>query len=96
MGQQPLVGRRIAGVRPMTKTEMQHFGWDGWAPGIVVELDDGTKLYPSRDPEGNGPGALIGSSAISRLSGPASRSSRASGSISRRCRAARSSGTCSR
>jgi hypothetical protein len=27
--------------------------------GIVLELDDGTSIFPSRDDEGNGPGALF-------------------------------------
>lgn len=58
------IGRRIADVRPMTADEMQVEGWDSTGRfhtvGMVVVLDDGTKLYPSRDEEGNGPGVFFG------------------------------------
>ncbi len=39
---------------------------NGWHTGSihanppVFELDDGTLIYPSADPEGNGPGAIFG------------------------------------
>jgi len=45
-------------MRNMTKAELKREGWDGKC--ICLELDDGTILYPSRDEEGNGPGALFG------------------------------------
>lgn len=55
-------GRTIAKVRPMTKDELDANGWDDrWDGVVVLELDDGTRLFPSRDPEGNGPGAMFGS-----------------------------------
>lgn len=58
-----LVGRRIVDMRPMTRAEAAAEGWDlgrlHGAPTVLV-LDDGTLVYPSRDPEGNGPGALFG------------------------------------
>lgn len=59
-------GLTIVEVRPMTYTEASHEGWgidniNGAPPGIV--LSDGSKLYPARDPEGNGPGAMFGVSA---------------------------------
>jgi hypothetical protein len=57
-----LVGRTIHEVRLMTVTELAAECWDassGDCP-VVLVLDDGTKLYASRDPEGNGPGALFG------------------------------------
>lgn len=58
-----LVGRTIECVRPMAEQELRHMYWpshprDGAPP--VIELDDGTVLFPSMDPEGNGPGALFG------------------------------------
>jgi hypothetical protein len=60
-----LEGRRIVKVRPMSRDEAAREGWlfgrHGAAP--VLELDDGTVLYPSRDDEGNGPGALFGRTA---------------------------------
>lgn len=55
-----LVGRTITEVRPMTPAELRKEYWSG--PGTVLVLDDGTKLYPSCDEEGNDPGALFGSS----------------------------------
>jgi len=51
-------GRKIVKVRLQTETEMDSEGWN--KPSPVLELDDGTLLYPSRDYEGNGPGALFG------------------------------------
>ncbi|HRZ18686.1 MAG TPA: hypothetical protein P5136_01400 [Methanofastidiosum sp.] len=50
----------IKEIRPMTKEEMDAEGWYGDRPPSVIELADGTKLYPSRDSEGNGPGCLFG------------------------------------
>lgn len=48
----------------MTRREMEGEDWGGepaWEPqATVLVLDDGTKLYASRDSEGNGPGALFG------------------------------------
>ena len=57
-----LVGRTIREVRLMTPDELAAEAWDA-GPGdcpVALVLDDGTKLYASRDPEGNGPGALFG------------------------------------
>jgi len=52
-----LGGRRIVSVRWLSKGEVDGLGWDQKA--IVIQLDDGTILYPSRDDEGNGAGALF-------------------------------------
>lgn len=57
-----LVGRKIVAVRELTKKEMKREFWDEDSCTALV-LDDGTLLYPSRDPEGNGAGALFGRSA---------------------------------
>lgn len=56
-----LVGRSITKVRPLTKKEIKMIGWEGmdWNPAVCFELDDGTKLYPSADPELNSPGYLL-------------------------------------
>ena len=54
----PLIGRKIKEVRPMTKKELSAEGW--FAECIVIVLDDGTRIYPSADGEGNGPGKLFG------------------------------------
>ena len=57
-----LVGRTIREVRRMTRTELNAEGWDAGPDDcpVALVLDDGTKLFPSCDPEGNGPGALFG------------------------------------
>lgn len=58
-----LEGRTIVGVRPMTEQELMVEAWDLLAhqlPPPVIELDDGTIIYPSRDDAGNGPGCLFG------------------------------------
>jgi len=52
-----LVGRKIILTRYLTNEEIIDLGWDQKA--IVIFLDDGTYLFPSRDDEGNGPGALF-------------------------------------
>jgi hypothetical protein len=43
----------------MTTSEMNREGWYGYPPP-VIELSNGTLLYPSQDDEGNSPGALFG------------------------------------
>lgn len=60
--QSKVIGRTIKTVRSMTKKELDAEGWEVGRHGkpSVIVLDDGTKLYASRDPEGNGPGALFG------------------------------------
>ena len=58
-----IVGKKIVDVRPMTKAELSAEGWDdsyGGGMPVAVVLSDGSTLYPSQDPEGNGPGALFG------------------------------------
>jgi hypothetical protein len=58
-----LIGRTIREVRPMTEAEQSAEDWEyvsSWELPVVLVLDDGTRLYPARDPEGNGPGALFG------------------------------------
>jgi predicted transcriptional regulator len=58
---EPIIGAKIKKIRPMTKAEMSAEMWDDFrgAP-VVLELDNGTKLYASQDDEGNGPGAIFG------------------------------------
>lgn len=57
-----LEGRTIENVRRMTDEELESEHWHHYrgSTPLVLELDDGTKVYPSKDPEGNGPGALFG------------------------------------
>lgn len=55
-------GQTIEEVREMTDEEMEQEGWStarGQNPMVLV-LEDGSILYPSMDPEGNGPGCLFG------------------------------------
>ena len=58
-----IVGKKIVDVRPMTAQELTDEYWTesrGNGPVVVIVLDDKTLLYPSQDPEGNGPGAIFG------------------------------------
>ncbi len=56
------VGLRITGVRMMTKLELMAEGWEDSFGGfpVVLELEDGGKIYASSDPEGNDSGCLFG------------------------------------
>lgn len=53
-----LVGRTIVAARYMTAEECDLLGWHKRC--VVIELDDGTKILPSMDDEGNGAGSLLG------------------------------------
>jgi len=53
-----LVGRTIKSVRMQTPEEMEALDW--YTPAVILELDDGTQLFPSKDYEGNNGGALFG------------------------------------
>lgn len=58
-----LVGQKIKEVRLLTPAEMDKQYWEtqlGGSPPVVLVTEDGTKLFPSRDGEGNGPGVLFG------------------------------------
>jgi len=57
-----LVGCRIVAVRAMDAHELAAEGWDDHETVPVLVLDNGVIVYPSRDDEGNGPGALFGTS----------------------------------
>jgi hypothetical protein len=55
------IGRTITSMRAMTNKECRAQGWDGFrSTGLVLILDDGSKIFASQDEEGNGPGALFG------------------------------------
>ena len=54
----PLIGKKIVQMRPMTDEEMEAEGWN--QSTTVLVLDNGTLLYASMDPEGNGPGYIFG------------------------------------
>ena len=53
-----LKGKKITEVRYMTKEEAAQMGW-GRRP-VVLELEDGSLFWPSRDDEGNEAGAMFG------------------------------------
>jgi len=56
------IGLKIVNVRMMTKLELEAEGWEenyGGFP-VVLELEDGGKIYASSDPEGNDAGCLFG------------------------------------
>ena len=54
------IGAKIINVRLMSKDEADTEGWDitNEIPPVIV-LDTGAIIYPSSDPEGNGPGMLF-------------------------------------
>lgn len=53
-----VIGAKVVDIRKMTAKEMRAEYWDETT--TVLVLDNGTKLYASRDEEGNGPGAIFG------------------------------------
>jgi hypothetical protein len=56
LAQDLFVGKKIKSVRYSTKEELEEMKWDN--DFVVLELEDGTLLYPIRDTEGNGPAIL--------------------------------------
>jgi len=56
-----LKGKKVKIIRPMTDKEKKAEGWAENYHGTttVIELEDGTLLYPSCDEEGNGLGVLF-------------------------------------
>lgn len=55
-----LIGRRITGIRYLMPGESDSVFGPGMGGGTVLVLDGGKDfLIPSRDEEGNGPGALF-------------------------------------
>jgi len=55
-----LVGQRVTEVRAMTEEEASAEGWGNSKDTVVLVFEDGTKVYPSCDDEGNGPGVMFG------------------------------------
>lgn len=52
-----LKGKKIVSVRYMNEQEKEMLGWHNRC--VIIVLDDGTAIYPSRDDEGNDAGALF-------------------------------------
>lgn len=61
MGESDLRGKTIVSARRMTDDEMDEMMWANGrhANPPVLEFDDGSILFPTRDPEMNGPGAMF-------------------------------------
>ncbi len=60
-----LTGKVVKCVRKMSPVELEA---EDWTPTEydqcnIIEFTDGTKIFASRDMEGNGPGALFGTNA---------------------------------
>jgi len=53
-----LLGLRIAEVRYLTEEEMRGLGWSQQV--LVIQLENGTILFPSMDDEGNDGGSMFG------------------------------------
>lgn len=55
-----LVGAKITNVRKMVKSELDAHYWGHSDPVYIIELDNGSAIYPSADFEGNSGGVLYG------------------------------------
>ena len=53
-----LIGRKIVAIRWMTTQETEQLGYIGASP-VIILLDDGTRLIPQMDDEGNDGGAVL-------------------------------------
>jgi hypothetical protein len=53
-----LTGKKISKVRYMTQAEASAHGWSNRP--VVIQLEDGTLIYPSQDDEGNDGGTIFG------------------------------------
>lgn len=53
-------GQVLKEVRAATQVELDGVGWDEFDSLTVLVFESGLKIYPSRDPEGNGPGMMFG------------------------------------
>ena len=56
----PIIGQIIKTMRLATAEELESEGWETTGHLQVIVLENDVKIYPSRDYEGNGPGALFG------------------------------------
>ena len=54
-----IIGQKIKEFRPMTNAEIKAEGWHSRTATVIV-LENGTKIYPSSDEEGNDSGVLFG------------------------------------
>ncbi len=58
------LGAKLVDVRNMTNVELKNEGWDDYYSEQddikVLVFDDGSRIYPSIDYEGNSPGVFFG------------------------------------
>lgn len=57
IAQAQLLGKKIVEVRYMSHEEAEDLGWEERC--VVIHLDDGNMIFPSRDDEGNDAGSLF-------------------------------------
>ncbi len=57
-GKKHLLGKQIVSIRYLTEKEKENMMW--YKKPIIIQLNDGTILFPSMDDEGNDGGALFG------------------------------------
>ena len=56
-----MIGRKIVDVQMLNDEDLKIEFWESVRePSAVLILDDGSRIYASRDYEGNGSGALFG------------------------------------
>ena len=63
-----LLNRKITAVRYLTKDEAEGLGW--YQRSLLLQLDNGTIIFMSKDDEGNDGGALFGQSEDGELTFP--------------------------
>jgi len=63
-----LLGKTIVKVRYLTQVEMKSLGW--YSSGVVLQLNDGNLILPSKDDEGNDTGTLFISGKKSEILAP--------------------------
>tara|TARA_X000001382_G_scaffold87163_1_gene62190 strand:+ start:844 stop:1065 length:222 start_codon:yes stop_codon:yes gene_type:complete len=58
------IGTQLLEIRNMTDVELKNEGWDDYYSEQddikILVFDDGSRIYPSMDYEGNGPGVFFG------------------------------------
>jgi hypothetical protein len=57
-----LTGLTVTGVRNLNQRELDKLGWEPRRGAMLAAIvfNDGTIVFASMDPEGNGPGCLFG------------------------------------
>ncbi len=51
---------RIDNIEHWQNRIVKDNGWETCGSAVVLVLDDGSRIYPSKDEECNGPGVLLG------------------------------------